>query len=123
MKLGPVSSRATLFSLTLVWGSTFVVIQSAIRHVAPVALVGVRFAIAAVALFVVFPRDVVPSLRLVPATARLAVSTFAGFALQTVGLETTTPARSAFLTALMVVFVPMIETLRTRRIPPARLLA
>jgi len=122
VKLGPVSARVSLFSLTLVWGSTFVVVQSALASFSPFVLVGARFAIAALALAALFPRDVVPALRLLRGTLRLSLVTFAGFALQTIGLRTTTPARSAFLTALMVVFVPLIETLRTRRAPAARLL-
>lgn len=122
MKLGPVSSRASLFALTTVWGSTFVVVQSSLAAISPLLMVSARFALAAIAIAAIFPRDVMPALRLLPSTFRLALVTFAGFALQTVGLETTTPARSAFITALMVVFVPLVETIRTRRAPAPRLL-
>jgi drug/metabolite transporter (DMT)-like permease len=66
--------------------------------------------------------------RSAPAYARrLAVVTggvfFAGYALQTIGLETTTAAKAGFITGLSVALVPVISALWTRRLPARGVLA
>ena len=45
---------------------------------------------------------------------------FGGYALQTLGLETTAPARSAFITGLTVIFVPFVSWRLNARRPPMR---
>ena len=50
----------------------------------------------------------------------LGVLLFGGYSLQTVGLETTTPARSAFITGLTVIFVPFVSWRVNRQRPPGR---
>ncbi len=115
-------ARIALLSLTLIWGSTFVVIEAGLGGASPFALIAVRFAIAAIALVVVRPRALLPALRATGATLPLTLTMLLSFGLQTAGLQTTTPARSAFLTSLMVVFVPGFEVLYTRRAPASRVL-
>jgi drug/metabolite transporter (DMT)-like permease len=115
-------ARLALLSLTLIWGSTFVVIEAGLGGASPFALIAVRFAIAAAALVAVRPRALVPALRATRAILPLTLTMLLSFGLQTAGLQTTTPARSAFLTSLMVVFVPGFEVLYTRRMPSSRVL-
>ena len=58
--------------------------------------------------------------RLIRGGAELGLYTFAGFAFQSIGLETTTASRSAFLLYLNVKFVPFLAAvLYRRRIPSA----
>ena len=58
--------------------------------------------------------------RLIRGGAELGLYTFAGFAFQSIGLETTTASRSAFLLYLNVKFVPFLAAvLYQRRIPAA----
>lgn len=45
---------------------------------------------------------------------------FGGYALQTLGLETTSPARSAFITGLTVIFVPFVSWRLNAKRPPVR---
>jgi len=115
-------ARVALLSLTLIWGSTLVVIEHGLGGASPFALIAVRFAIAAAALVAVRPRALVPALRATRAILPLTLTMLLSFGLQTAGLQTTTPARSAFLTSLMVVFVPGFEVLYTRRWPSSRVL-
>lgn len=115
---GRAAGRSALFAVTLFWGSSFVVVQSGVERMSPLVLVAARFAIAALVLAAIRPRAIAAALRLVPASAPLAALTLAGYTLQSHGLETTTPSRSAFLTALAVVFVPVIVTVARRRPPP-----
>lgn len=117
-----VRARATLTGLTLIWGSTFVVIQTALEVASPFVLIGLRFAITAVTMMLLFPASV----RRLPSTMatswKLSLAQFLGFALQTTGLRSTTPGHSAFITALFVIVVPLIETVERRQWPQRRLL-
>lgn len=114
------SGRASLALLlaTLIWGGTFVSVKLALTDATPLLFVAVRFAIGAVGALVLFRRD--------PAAKRaflvglpIGVVLCAGYASQTIGLQTTTPARSAFITALSIVLVPFwaacISRARPRR--------
>ena len=115
-------ARVALVLLTVLWGSTFVVIEAGLGGASPFALIAVRFAIAAAALVAFRPRALVPALRATVPALPLTLTMLLSFGLQTAGLQTTTPARSAFLTSLMVVFVPGFEVLYTRRAPSPRVL-
>ena len=96
---------------TFIWGTTFVVTKQALAGVSPAALIFGRFVVAAV----VF----VPLLRfnrkLWQAAAELGVLLWLGFATQTIGLATTTVGRSAFITSLHVIVVPMLGTIGRRK--------
>jgi drug/metabolite transporter (DMT)-like permease len=103
--------------LTAIWGSTFVVVDEALAVVSPFVLVATRFALASVVLAAVRPAALRAVPRLFLPALPLGLATLAGFGLQTAGLETTTPTRSAFVTALTVVFVPGLEWIRDKRAP------
>ncbi|MBI4467269.1 MAG: DMT family transporter [Acidobacteria bacterium] len=98
-----------LVGVTLIWGTTFVVIKAALADVSPLLFILLRFAIAAPLLLLVFGRRRGWGQGGV-ARAGFLVGAFlwAGFAFQTVGLQYTTPAKSAFLTAWTLVLVPVI---------------
>lgn len=102
--------------ITALWGVTFVVVKEALGHGDPFSFLTLRFATGAVALTALAWRGM-----LVPQTLRrglvLGVFLFLGFALQTVGLVSTTPSRSAFITGLYVVFVPVLGLVLFRRVP------
>lgn len=94
----------------------------------PFVLLSLRFALAGCMLALFRPAVVPQGLLLIRAAGPLSLSLFSGFCLQTMGLaanllgaEATTPARSAFLTALSVIFVPAYEYLATRRRPRRQL--
>ena len=95
---------------TLVWGATFVVVKDALKYATPFAFLAIRFSLAAAALFLIFlGRWREPNrARGFRAGLFAGVFLFAGYALQTVGLRLTTPSKSAFITGLTVVMVPLI---------------
>lgn len=121
---GPGSVRLTwradvaLVVAAFFWGTTFVVVKDAVAEVAPLAFLGVRFLIGAAVLGVAArSRPATPHELRHGLAAGLAL--FAGFALQTVGLQHTDPATSAFLTYLLVVFVPILGFVFLRKpLPP-----
>lgn len=104
-----------LLALTAIWGSTFVVIkQTAIDAFAPSLLNLVRFSMAAV-IFSPFLRG---GKELWRDGLELAFWLFAGYATQAVGLQYTTVTRSAFITSLPVILVPLMTSMLGRRVRP-----
>jgi drug/metabolite transporter (DMT)-like permease len=100
--------------MTAFWGTTFVMVKGALSHGDPYSFLALRFSIGALALTAIARREL-----LVPQTLRrgllLGVFLFLGFVLQTVGLVTTTPSRSAFITGMYVLLVPVLGLALFRR--------
>ena len=98
-----------LLGVTAAWGSTFFLIKDLLREVSVLDFLAVRFAIAAVALFLVAPRSVG---RLSKGDVRSGVllGLVYGVAqvLQTLGLERTSASVSGFVTGMYVVATPLI---------------
>jgi drug/metabolite transporter (DMT)-like permease len=107
----------TLLAITAAWGSTFFLIKDLLVRVPTLDFLGVRFAIAAVALVVFAPRALG---RLSREARRHAVvlGLLYGFGqiLQTAGLAHTPASVSGFITGLYVVATPLFAAvlLRTR---------
>jgi drug/metabolite transporter (DMT)-like permease len=106
----------------IIWGANFVLVKLAMEHMPALYYLGLRFAVGAVLLA---PFSVSRLRRL---NRRgwligigIGVLLFAGFVLQTVGLRSTSPGLSGFLTSLYVIFVPLMLGLFTGRWPSAML--
>jgi drug/metabolite transporter (DMT)-like permease len=101
---------------TVVWGVTFVVIKDALAHITPLYFNAIRMTLAALCLAAIYWRRM---LRLDRAALRygaiLGIFLWAGYEFQTTGLVHTTPSKSAFLTGVSVVLVPVFLTLIWRR--------
>jgi drug/metabolite transporter (DMT)-like permease len=102
---------ASLVLVTLVWGSTFVVVKEALVSIGPFEYVALRFGVAFLVLAALFQRRV----RRLGAAGRQAGLViggflFLGYALQTSGLPDTTAGRAAFITGLSVVLVPLFAS-------------
>jgi len=77
-----------------------------------------RFSLAAVVLFLCFPRRAFRITRRgLAVAALLGLWLTAGYALQTVGLLYTTASKSAFITGLSVVLVPLLSLIVSRALP------
>ena len=101
------ASDAVLILTTVIWGSTFVIAKDVLEQWPPVAYITVRFTLAAVLLFALFPRQVfLAGLREWRVGATLGVLIGGGFALQAIGQVYTTPSKSAFITGLTTPLVP-----------------
>ncbi|WP_297371856.1 DMT family transporter [Acidocella sp.] len=110
-----------LLLITMVWGTTFVIVHQAMRHSGPLFFVGVRFITAGLLSLALFR----PKLRGLTGREALAggaigLAIFLGYGLQTYGLCTINSSTSAFLTGLYVPMVPLLQWLVLRR--PPRLL-
>jgi drug/metabolite transporter (DMT)-like permease len=111
-------AEAGLVTAALIWGFNFILVKMAIGQMPPVYYVGLRFLVGAVFL--------VPfSWRHMRRLSRqgwliglgVGVLLFGGFVLQTVGLTSTSPGVSGFLTSLYVIMVPIFIGLATGRWP------
>lgn len=98
-----------LLVTAFVWGSGFVVTAIALDYLTPFQVMGGRFILASIILSVLFAYKFKSFTKaIVWKGAILGTILFIGFALQTVGLQFTTPSKNAFLTAVNVVIVPVI---------------
>ena len=109
---------ALLFNAIL-WGTTFVLVKSALHSISPVLFLAIRFSLATVALTAVFrgrrlwraPKARRVTGNMLAAGAMIGIFLFSGYLFQTLGLQTTTPPKSAFLTGLATVMVPLLGAL------------
>lgn len=115
--------RAYLLMLFVVavWGSTFVLIKGALADATPAAFNLVRMTLAFVLLGVAYHRSW-RGIHRGQLAAGLVVGFFlaAGYQFQTIGLVRTTPSKSAFITGLVVVLVPLFSAFPGLRPPGAR---
>lgn len=98
-----------LVLVTATWGSTFFLIKDLVRHVPPLDFLAVRFAIAAVAMFLIFRRQTLALTRR-ELLFGVALGLLYGVAqiLQTIGLSLTHASVSGFITGTYVVFTPLL---------------
>ncbi len=100
----------------MVWGASFVVIKSALAEISPLLLNTLRMGLSAAALAALYgrhlPRITAGSLR---SGALVGLCMYLGYQFQTAGLALTTPSKSAFLTGVSVVLVPVFLALFWRR--------
>jgi drug/metabolite transporter (DMT)-like permease len=103
----------------VIWGATFVLNKGALHGISPVLFLAMRFTVATAALAVLFrgrwkgraggaPRV---TAKRVATAAVIGLLLFAAYVLQTVGLQYTTAPKSAFLTGLSIVMVPLLAAL------------
>lgn len=102
----------SLLLVSAIWGATFVVVKRALDDASPFAFLAMRFTLAAVLLGWLFRKHVMPlNPREAFSGGVLGIFLGAGFAFQTVGLLYTSPSRSAFITGLYVVGVPVLAAI------------
>lgn len=109
---------------TFFWGLTFVFIKEAVAEMDPFCFIAWRFALAVLALGLLFPRRV----RAIRGRA-VAVGCALGFVLagsyitQTIGISQTLASKAGFITGLSVVLVPLLLPVLRRVRPGGRNLA
>jgi drug/metabolite transporter (DMT)-like permease len=105
----------TLIAVTVVWGTTFVVVKDALATISVPLLLALRFSLAAVC----FAWVRVDRRAILPAVW-LGLLAFVGFATQTIGLSLTSASNAAFITGLSVVLVPAVGAVWFRESVPGR---
>lgn len=113
-------TRAELILLgtTVIWGSTFVVTKIGLEDLSALFFVGLRFSLAALFFLSFFWKRIFPlSTSMIIRGFGLGLLLFIGFITQTIGLHYTTASKSAFITGMMVVFVPVLQVVIEKKIP------
>jgi drug/metabolite transporter (DMT)-like permease len=109
-RLSPTTiAHLLLLAVVFVWGATFVLIKDALADASPLLFNLLRMSLAFIALAIVNHRQL-RHINRHAVISGLVVGLFlaAGYQFQTAGLAHTTPAKSAFITGLVVVFVPLL---------------
>lgn len=104
----PRRADALLVAATAVWGVSFVVVKGALTASSPLAFLALRFAIATAALAPIVDFRTRWSRAELWGGLLLTALLATGFAAQAVGLQYTTPARSAFIVAISSVLAPVV---------------
>ncbi|NIE76991.1 DMT family transporter [Pantoea sp. Tr-811] len=111
-------AEMVLVFITMLWGGTFLLVHNVMTVSGPMFFVGLRFAAAALFVGLVSARSL-PGLTFteLKAGVLIGVSIMLGYGLQTMGLQTISSSQSAFITALYVPFVPLLQWLVLGRRP------
>ncbi|HWO96414.1 MAG TPA: DMT family transporter [Bacillus sp. (in: firmicutes)] len=105
-----------LLITAIIWGSGFVVTAIALEYLTAYQVMAGRFVLATLMLTMIFGYKLKKLTKsVVWKGAILGTILYIAFALQTVGLQYTTPSKNAFLTAVNVVIVPIIAYLIYKR--------
>ena len=111
-------ARLALLTAALIWGSSFIVMKSAVDFVPTFLLLAIRFTVGTGLLAVIFCRRLG---RITRSTlwrgAVVGVLLFCAYTVQTWGLKDTTPGKNAFLTAVYCVLTPFVNWLLLRKRP------
>lgn len=111
-------AEAILLAVTFIWGGTFTVVKVAMQEISPIFLIAVRFFIAALLVLLLFRRQIFPlSGSSIAKGTVLGSFLFLGFITQNIGLTITTASKSAFITGMAVVLVPLLQFIIERRAP------
>ncbi|MCX6139052.1 MAG: DMT family transporter [Ignavibacteriales bacterium] len=111
-------AESVLLAMTVIWGSTFVVMKLGLEYASACLFVALRFTVALTCFSVLFRR----SIRTMTARAFrrglfLGLLLGIGLIVQNVALKDTTASKSAFVTGTMVIFTPMVQLIVERRLP------
>ncbi|XVO85381.1 DMT family transporter [Pseudomonas palleroniana] len=111
-------AECILVLITMIWGGTFLLVQHAMTVSGPMFFVGLRFAAAALVVGFVSLRTLSElTLFELKAGAFIGTSIMFGYGMQTIGLQTIPSSQSAFITALYVPCVPLLQWLVLGRRP------
>lgn len=111
-------AEMVLVFITMLWGGTFLLVHNVMTVSGPMFFVGLRFAAAALFVGLASGRALAGlTFTELKAGMLIGVSIMLGYGLQTMGLQTISSSQSAFITALYVPFVPLLQWLVLGRRP------
>jgi len=116
-----IKAALSILSITVVWGSSFILMKNITENIPFYAYLFLRFSIAGIILALIFIRQLgkISRKTLIQGTI-IGFTLFAGMSLQYSGLNFTSASNSAFIPGLNVVMVPVISALYLKKKPPLR---
>ncbi len=110
--------EAILILITMFWGGTFLAVQYAMTMSGPFFFVGLRFATAALAVGLLSLKSLRGLTWLeVKAGVAIGIAIAMGYSMQTWGLQTIPSSKSAFITAMYVPLVPLLQWICLGKMP------
>ncbi|EIW00649.1 DMT family transporter [Thermoanaerobacter siderophilus] len=111
-------SDIVLILVTMVWGSTFIIVKNAIQTLPVYNFLFMRFLLAFLLLAIIFHKKLKNiDNKTLAAASIIGTMLFLGYAFQTMGLKYTTASKSGFITGFSVVLVPILEAVLLKRKP------
>ncbi|HHV75351.1 DMT family transporter [Thermoanaerobacterium sp. R66] len=105
-------SDIMLLLVTVIWGSTFVVVKNATSILPVYNFLFLRFLIALIVLVIMFGKRLLHiDKKTFAVSIIVGIMLFLGYAFQTLGLKYTTASKSGFITGFNVVLVPILESI------------
>ena len=113
-----------ILSITVIWGSSFVLMKNTVHVMGVFAYLTMRFAVAAAILAILFHKPM-RTVKPVNVFHGFIIGVFlaAGMSLQVTGLKFVSASTSAFVTGMNVVMVPILSALILRKRPPLEAVA
>jgi drug/metabolite transporter (DMT)-like permease len=103
-------AEASLLLTTLIWGTTFPLVKTALNFSSPFVFLTLRFGLATLAVWLIFSKKIsFGDKGTLKAGIVIGIFLFLGFAFQTMGLKITAASKSAFITGLFVIMVPPLS--------------
>ncbi len=113
-----VKVNVLLVFVSMIWGSTFLIVQDTIKLTGPFTFLAMRFSIGALALALIFHRRLALITRAEIITGSIiGLFLFGTYALQTTGLQYTTSSKAGFITGMYVPLVAMLAVPMLRQKP------
>ncbi len=101
--------RICLLCTTLIWGSSFVILKSALDNITPMWVLAIRFTGASIMMLIAsLPRLKKIDRQYVKGGVLMGICLSLAYIVQTYGLVYTTPGKNAFLTATYCILVPFL---------------
>ncbi|MCV3215378.1 DMT family transporter [Plectonema radiosum NIES-515] len=119
-KASHIQGLILLVVITLIWGTTFPLVEYVVNGISPAALIAVRFAVASV-IFIPQLRNI--NAKLLKDGLLLGLLLFSSFATQAIALQTIHANRAAFISSLNTILVPLLGLLLGQRLRPKNFLA
>ncbi|MCT4594816.1 MAG: DMT family transporter [Anaeromicrobium sp.] len=108
-----------LLVVAILWGTTFIYTKDVLYAMETFNFLAVRFFIASFSCMAVFYKTFIQIDRdTIKSGLIVGIAMFLAYAFQTVGLNFTTASKSAFISGLAVVIVPMISSIILKKRPP-----
>ena len=112
------AGRFALLASAFIWGTSFVVLKSAINCIGTQWVLAIRFSISALLMFLMAGKKLkAMSKKAVMGSILMGICLTGGYIVQTYGLKYTTPGKNAFLSATYCVLVPFFYWIAYKKKP------
>lgn len=113
--------KLILLTITIIWGSSFVILKDTLSNLDgkfTFFILFFRFSVATLLIFLIFPKRMLKINKVgIKKGVVLGLQLFFAYAVQTIGLNYTTPSKNAFLTVTYCILVPFMSWIFLKKRP------